>query len=263
MVTGGLLEVNNSTLAPLVEPISGVCFCVWDELREDTKECATVDELGKKLLNLLGVVFALVLLAFTASQTYALLLEVSGNATTAAIGLALFEGGMIYWWYVFQRGAEGLFQMAIALLMFVLCLGLVIVATALKLGAVDVNLLGQATPAKVITVAVLLQLTAKLLFPLVAPETFNQITERANEGKIMAKAQRLFSAKHDAIANDVADDMAELWLERARVQTVGDWQTRLNKRLPTGEREPALLEKSLESSPSANGANPTRAANGR
>lgn len=212
-----------------------------------------MDELGKKLLSVLGVAFALVLLAFTASQTYALLLDVSGSAATAAIGLALFEGGMIYWWFVFQRGAEGLFQMAIALLMFVLCLLLVITATALKLGAVDMNLLGASTPAKVITIAVLLQLTAKLLFPLVAPETFNQITERANDGKIMAKAQRLFSSKHDAIANDVANDMAELWLERSRVRTVDDWTTRLNKRLPSAVEPATAASMTATKTPSVNG----------
>jgi hypothetical protein len=191
-----------------------------------------VDELFKKLLTIAGYLFAGLLIVFTGMQTYALLYEVSGNHLTAAIGLILFEGGMIYWWSVFRREADGLFQMSIALLMFVVSLALVTTAVALHLGAVDATFLGEQTPARVIIIAVVLNLIAKLIYPLVSPDTFTRITERAHEGKILNQTYAKFNTKIDDISDEVSDDMAEAWKDRTRGKVLESWHGGLNKRLP-------------------------------
>ena len=94
-------------------------------------------DLSKSALNIIGILFAGLLLSYTGYQTFSLLLEVSGSPLIAAIGLIMFEVGMLYWWQVFRNSAEGLMQMALSFLVFIACLTFVVMATALKLGAVD------------------------------------------------------------------------------------------------------------------------------
>lgn len=201
-----------------------------------------MDELFKKLLSIAGYLFAGLLIAFTSINTYALLYAVSQNHLTAAIGLILFEAGMIYWWSVFRREAEGLFQMAISLLMFVVSLLLVTTAVALHLGAVDATFLGPATPSRIIILATLLNLIAKLVYPLVHPSVFTVVTERAHEGKILNETYRKFNTKIDEITNDLSDEMAEEWKERTRRRTLTDWHGSLNKRRPAELTEGEYLK---------------------
>jgi len=166
-------------------------------------------DLSKPVLSIVGILFAMLLLGYTGFQTFSLLLEVSGSPLIAAIGLIMFEAGMIYWWMVFRNDAEGLLQMALSLLVFLACLTFVIMATALKLGAVGADILGANTPAKIITAAAVIQLTAKLLFPLFHPATLQAIKERVQDGKILGIADEKFDKRVDGIAADYADAMVE------------------------------------------------------
>jgi len=213
-----------------------------------------MDELFRKALSIAGYLFAGLLIAFTSINTYSLLYAVSGSHLTAAIGLILFEAGMIYWWSVFRREAAGLLQMAISLLMFVVSLLLVTMAVALHLGAVDPTFLGSETPARIIIVAVLLNLIAKLIYPLVHPDVFTAITERAHEGKILNETYRKFNTKIDDITDEVSDEMAEEWKDRTRRKTLTAWHGSLNKgqhvALSAGDDH-------------ANGLNPTTRPHGR
>jgi hypothetical protein len=61
-----------------------------------------VKDLTKSGLSIVGILFAMLLLGYTGFQTFTLLLEVSGSPLIAAIGLIMFEAGMIYWWFVFR-----------------------------------------------------------------------------------------------------------------------------------------------------------------
>ena len=218
-----------------------------------------MDDLMRKILGIAGYLFAGLLIAFTATQTYALLYEVSQSHLTAAIGLTIFEAGMVYWWAVFRREAQGLFQMAISFLMFVVSLVLVTSAVALHLGAVDPTFLGTETPARIIIIATLLNLVAKLAYPLVHPDLFTEITERAHEGKIMARTYARFETKIEDIADDVSDVMAEQWKERTRGRILSNWEGSLNKRkLATDGRDttrPVMLE---EVSLNGDGSRPTK-----
>ncbi len=171
-------------------------------------------DLSKSALNIIGILFAMLLLFYTGYQTFSLLLEVSGSPLIAAIGLIMFEVGMLYWWQVFRNSAEGLMQMALSFLVFIACLTFVVMATALKLGAVDAAVLGVNTPAKIITAAAVIQLTAKLFFPIFHPETMRIIGERVQEGKILSTANDKFEKRIDGIARDVADGMVEEWTTR-------------------------------------------------
>lgn len=168
----------------------------------------------KSALSFVGPAFALLLLGFTGYQTFTLIQQVTGSAIIAAIGLILFEGGMMYWWFVFRSEAEGLPQMALSLMVFVTCLVFVVLATALKLGAVTDSVLGASTPAKIITAAAVVQLAAKLVFPLLHPEVSHAIKERSQEGKIIAASDKKFEEKVDSIANTYADARADVQVLR-------------------------------------------------
>ncbi len=196
-------------------------------------------ELTKSGLTIVGFLFAILLLAFTGVQTFSLILAITGSAIMAVVGLTMFEGGMLYWWQVFRAQAEGLLQMSLSLLVFLACLVFVITATALKLGAVDAAILGASTPAKLITAAAVIQLTAKLLFPLLHPDVVDAINERVREGKILDAASKKFDKRVDGIADDYTDMMVEE--KTARMMTRFNTKYNTRYQLP-GHAEPLVIE---------------------
>lgn len=219
-----------------------------------------MDELAKKILGIVGYLFAGLLLAFTAANTYALLYDVSQSHLIAAVGLVIFEGGMIYWWSVFRREATGLLQMAISLGMFLVGLVLVTAAVALHLGAVDPTFLGEATPSRIVIIATLLNLAAKLAYPLVHPDVFTEVTERAHEGKIINRTYARFETKIDDIADDLADVMAEQWKDRTRAKVLSTWSGSLNKyqEQPVEAMRPVTVSQAQPVKVSVNGSNGDR-----
>ena len=207
-------------------------------------------DIVKSVLSIVGPAFAVLLLGFTGFQTWSLLLAVSGSPIIAAIGLILFEVGMVYWWWVFRTDAEGLPQMALSLLVFVACLMFVVIATALKLGAVDAALLGVNTAAKIITAAAVIQLAAKLIFPLLHPDVMSLIKERVQDGKITSVANSKFDAQIDRIADEYADAMV--------AERTAQFLTRLNTKYSTryqlpGSHAPVVIEAQPEPTPTASG----------
>ena len=196
-------------------------------------------ELTKSGLTIVGFLFAILLLAFTGVQTFSLILAITGSAIMAVVGLTMFEGGMLYWWQVFRAQAEGLLQMSLSLLVFLACLLFVVTATALKLGAVDASILGVSTPAKLITAAAVIQLTAKLLFPLLHPDVVDAINERVREGKILDAASKKFDKRVDGIADDYTDMMVEE--KTARMMTRFNTKYNTRYQLP-GHAEPLVIE---------------------
>ena len=196
-------------------------------------------EINKSALNIIGILFAGLLLAYTGYQTFSLLLEVSGSPLIAAIGLIMFEVGMLYWWQVFRNSAEGLMQMALSFLVFIACLTFVVMATALKLGAVDAAVLGINTPAKIITAAAVIHGAAKLFSPSLPPETMRLIGGRIQEGKILNTANEKFEKRIDGIARDVADGMVEEWTARLTTNFNTKYGTRYQL---AGRAEPVVVE---------------------
>ncbi len=171
--------------------------------------------------------------------------EVSDNAYIATLGLVLFEGGMLYWWLFFQQSAEGLLQMALSLMAAVFGLLLVGTATALHLGAVDAVQFGENTPAKLITIAAIINLVVKFLMPLLHPDVLKTTYERATEGKILKQAYERFQSKADDIAEELANQMAEDWIVGMRVKLANRHQSRLlppgMTALSNGQSDPVVL----------------------
>lgn len=185
-----------------------------------------MNELFKKVIQFLGILFAALVIGFTGYQTYSLLAEVSGNALIAWLGLALFEGGMLYWWFVFQKEAEGIGQLALSLLLFVFGLALVAGSTGLHLGAIDAAALGENTPAKLVTIAAIINLIGKTLYPIFSPKTFGHIWERALEGVVMAKAYAAAQGKADDMAEQLADNVGNEIVRRLTVAVLTNHQLR-------------------------------------
>lgn len=172
--------------------------------------------LAKTIVQILGLFFSVLVLGFTGVQTWNLLYEVTQNALVATLGLVLFEGGMLYWLATFKTDAEGIMQLAISLLLFIFGLLLVGGATALHLGAVS-QTLGSQTPARLITIAAILNLLGKTVYPIFAPETFNHVWTRALEGVVMAKAYLAAQSKTDEMAQTLADRVGDNMVRRLTI----------------------------------------------
>jgi hypothetical protein len=176
--------------------------------------------LNKYVVKLFGQFFMLLVLGFTGFQTYSLLYSVSKDPLMSLIGLVLFEGGMLYWWSEFRSDAEGIGQMAVSLLLAVFGLLLVAGATALHLGALDKEFLGPHTPARLITIAAIINLCGKFVFPLLDPETFKHIWTRALEGAVVAKAYLKAQSKTDDMSAKLADKIATEITRMAEVRAL-------------------------------------------
>lgn len=175
-----------------------------------------MNDMAKTTLKILGYLFTLLVLGFTGYQTWSLLYEVSNNPIVAGLGLALFEGSMIYWWLAFQKEAEGLPQMALSLLVALFGLLLVGGATALHLGAVGADILGSETPARLVTLAAIINLVAKFAMPLLHPDVMKTTYRKALTGKVMSQTFAQFETKVKDIATQLAEDVAEDWKEEMR-----------------------------------------------
>lgn len=173
--------------------------------------------LHTNILSYIGYAFGALVLVFTAFNTYSLLLAASGGQHfIAAIGLILFEGGMLFWWWTFQSSADGLPQMALSMIMAIFGLMAVGVATALHLGAVSPDAFGANTPAKLVSIAAFLNLAAKFLFPLVHPDTATTIQRKALQGKIQAQTFLKFDSKVNEMSGQIADDLANDLVEEMK-----------------------------------------------
>ncbi|RME05116.1 MAG: hypothetical protein D6816_09245 [Bacteroidetes bacterium] len=168
------------------------------------------------VLKFMGVLFAILVLGFTGFQTWSLLYSVSENALISVLGLVLFEGGMLYWWFFFQHEAEGLPQMALSLLAAIFGLFLVGGATALHLGAIDAATFGEHTPAKLVTIAAVVNLVAKFLMPLIHPSVMRETWKRALTGRVLTQTFSQFEVKVNDIASQLADEVAEDWTSELR-----------------------------------------------
>ncbi len=175
-----------------------------------------MNDMAKSVLRFLGYLFGILVLGFTGFQTWSLLYTVSNSTIVAILGLVLFEGSMLYWWAFFQREAEGLLQMGLSLLVAIFGLLLVGGATALHLGAVDANVLGQQTPARLVTVAAVVNLVAKFLMPLLHPDVMKTTYKKALTGKVMTQTFSQFETKVKEIAVQLAEEVAEDWKEDVR-----------------------------------------------
>ena len=176
--------------------------------------------LMKYVMSVMGLLFGVIVLGFTGYQTWDLLYEVSGNPYVATLGLFIFGGGMVYWWLVFQHAAEGLGQMAISLLTAVFNLLLEISAVAIHLGAVDPTLFGASTPAKLITVAAIVNLTAKFVMPLLSPDMMQSIYEKALEGMLMFQSFKNFQTKVEDMAAEMSDGIADTMRGKMRTRLI-------------------------------------------
>ncbi len=165
------------------------------------------------LLPILGLAFKLGLLIVTAINTYAILYLVGQDRIWAVAALILFEVGLIYWWLVFKNDVEvSVVQMSISLMMFIASLLLVLAANALHLGAISVDVLGAGTIAKVVIIAILLNLSASLLYPLASPEHIAALMKQIAIGLVWAKAQGNVMANLDQLAAQTQTELeARMW----------------------------------------------------
>lgn len=191
-----------------------------------------MNDMAKSVLRFIGYLFGILVLGFTGYQTWSLLYTVSNSTIVATLGLVLFEGSMLYWWFFFQREAEGLLQMGLSLLVAVFGLLLVGGATALHLGAVDADVLGQQTPARLVTLAAVVNLVAKFLMPLLHPDVMKTTYKKALTGKVMTQTFSQFETKVKEIAVQLAEEVAEDWKEDVRQEILALHMSRPKAALP-------------------------------
>lgn len=210
-----------------------------------------MNDMAKSVLRFLGYLFSILVLSFTGFQTWSLLYSVSSSTVVAVLGLVLFEGSMLYWWFFFQKEAEGLLQMGLSLLVAVFGLILVGGATALHLGAVDADVLGQQTPARLVTMAAIVNLVAKFLMPLLHPDVMKITYKKALTGKVMTQTFSQFETKVKEIAVQLAEEVAEDWKEDVRQEILALHMSRPRAILPAPSQTDGInqVNQSLNGSP--------------
>ncbi len=164
--------------------------------------------LSHTINKIASYIFATLVLCFSSYNTWLLLYNTSGSIVIATLGLLLFEGGMLFWWHSFQHGANGLPQMAVSLIVFALCLIAVGAANMIELGAITLGV-DSHLPNQLIVGATLIHLTAKMIYPLISPETARAIKTKILEGKLIDKADTMLDSKMGALAEPIAERMAE------------------------------------------------------
>lgn len=165
--------------------------------------------LTSSVTKIMGYIFGVLVVCFSGYNTWELLYTSNNNLIIATLGLILFEGGLIYWWLVFQNGADGLPQMAISVLVFGLCLTGVIIANGVELGAFELSL-DSHLPQQLTVGALIVQLIAKLVYPLVSPETSRKISTKILEGQLIRKAEEKLGDKMALVADDIAEKMSTI-----------------------------------------------------
>ncbi|GAB4161491.1 MAG: hypothetical protein Fur0021_34680 [Candidatus Promineifilaceae bacterium] len=215
-----------------------------------------MNDMAKSVLRFIGYLFGILVLGFTGYQTWSLLYTVSNSTIVATLGLVLFEGSMLYWWFFFQREAEGLLQMGLSLLVAVFGLLLVGGATALHLGAVDADVLGQQTPARLVTLAAVVNLVAKFLMPLLHPDVMKTTYKKALTGKVMTQTFSQFETKVKEIAVQLAEEVAEDWKEDVRQEILSLHMSRPKVALPAPTQTRG--ERRLEVANRTNGTGPIK-----
>ena len=98
--------------------------------------------------------------------------------------------------------------MGIALLVFALCLLGVVIASGVELGAVQLSL-DSHLPQQLTVGALVVQLIAKMVYPLVSPETSRRIKTKILEGQLISKAETKLDGKMAELADDIAEKMSE------------------------------------------------------
>ena len=122
--------------------------------------------------------------------------------------------------------------MGLSLLVAVFGLLLVGGATALHLGAIDADLFGQKTPARLITIAAIVNLIAKFLMPLLHPDVMKTTYKKAITGKVLTQTFSQFETKVKEIAVQLADEVAEDWKEDVRQEILSLHMSRPRAALP-------------------------------
>lgn len=165
------------------------------------------------MLPIMGLAFKLFLLIFTGLNTWHLLYGLSNDPVWSLIGVVLFEGALLYWWNMFRSDVEPTVgQIAISLGMFIISLLLVLLASALELSAISASALGPNTVARVIVIAVALNLAAAMFHSILSHNIMTEVIKRTVSGIVWSKAQAALLNQTDSLAADLSRELtAQTW----------------------------------------------------
>lgn len=200
----------------------------------------------KILIHGATYIFAALLIAWTAYNTWSLLFQVTASPFIASLGLILFEGGALLWLIIFLLSADGLGQMAVSFITAVFDLILVVLAVALHIGAVDPAAYmtePERAASVLILIATIANLVAMFVFHLAEPAAIKAIAEKAAHGMIMARTYKRLDEMTKDMAEGLAQETAEVWVQDMKE----DIRARYQRNMTAG-RQPRL--------PSPNGYHP-------
>ena len=189
------------------------------------------------MLPIMGLAFKLFLLIFTGLNTWHLLYGLSNDPVWSLIGVVLFEGALLYWWNMFRSDVEPTVgQIAISLGMFIISLLLVLLASALELSAISATALGTNTVARVIVIAVALNLAAAMFHSILSHNIMNEVIKRTVSGIVWSKAQAALLNQTDSLAADLSRELTTQTWEFIEA----DVRRSANRSLGRG-REPVVI----------------------
>ena len=175
--------------------------------------------------KILGVVFAALVIAYTAYLTYMLAARlVPGNTIMQAMTVVLFDLGALCWFVLFITQAKGTAQWAISAIGFLMGLGgaIVMAGGELILGQslviVDnVQEIGWVLVSTTIAAA-LVHAFLSYMFHLADPQVWNRIENSQRISKVQEKAYEAGRAEIDRQAAEMGSDLAQSLVYEARAQ---------------------------------------------
>jgi hypothetical protein len=182
--------------------------------------------MSKKLGSILVLIVAGALMLYSASRTMHMLSATlpAGQEILAVIALAAFDLGLIAWLIIFLRGAAGGLQRGIALLMIVVDLLGVIVGflgdtlmTSGDVGLLERMSMGDKQTIIMLTAFVIaVNIAGAVFYHMADPDNLRRMTEEAAKDKITGQALRAIETQASILANELAPQIAEDWVNQMR-----------------------------------------------
>lgn len=174
------------------------------------------------LVSFLAICLGIAVYSFGVWNTWGLLsMLIPGDWLRPALGVALFDFGMVVWFGVFVYHSRGLGQRGIALIAGVLSLVGMLLSnwyfltlssgqTLVKIGPED-----GLWALRIVEYGIIVAVCSGVLHYLLNPEILERMRQQAREDKVMDQAAQMADRKVDDVAAEVADQIGDDMRESA------------------------------------------------
>ncbi|MBI5305500.1 MAG: hypothetical protein HY868_25450 [Chloroflexi bacterium] len=191
----------------------------------------TAGSISALVINGIGWLFGLVVLGWTGYRSWHILYTTVAEDNSVlkfvipVLGLVIFEGGMLYWFFNFVKKAEGTPQKAVSIVAAVLDTFFVLIAFLSDVtNATGAGMMDKAAPVALVGIATAVNLIAKIADYITSPEVLHSIKIGGHSDTIRDMAYQQLKDEMTAIA----DEKAKQYAGQLRGEVLGQTERMLN-----------------------------------